>query len=102
MLHAVELGTVLPFPPRSLADLEHFEREYHDVRRRERIELGADERARIVALATDLPAVWRGPTATQAERKNLLRMVVRDVTVRPIEVPARAVRGHVLWQTGAV
>ena len=86
----------------ALADLEHLEREYHDVRRRERIELGADERARIVALATDLQAVWRAPTTTHAERKNLLRMVVRDVTVSPIEVPARAVRVHVLWQPGAV
>lgn len=76
--------------------------DHHRPRRRERIELGADERAQIVALATDLPAVWRAPTTTHAERKNLLRMVVRDVTVSPIEVPARAVRVHVLWQTGAV
>jgi len=29
-------------------------------------------------------------------------MVVRDVTVSPIEVPAREVRVQVLWQTGAV
>jgi DNA invertase Pin-like site-specific DNA recombinase len=86
----------------ALTDLEHLEREYHDVRRRERIELGADDRARIVALATDLPAVWHATTTTHAERKNLLRMVVRDVTVSPIEVPARAVRVQVLWQTGAV
>jgi DNA invertase Pin-like site-specific DNA recombinase len=86
----------------TLTDLEHLEREYHDVRRRERIELSDEDRARILALATDLPAVWHAATTTHAERKNLLRMVVREVTVSPIEVPARQVRVQVLWQTGAV
>jgi hypothetical protein len=74
----------------ALSDLEHLDRDYHDMRRRERIELAADDRARIAALATDLPAVWHATTTTHAERKNLLRMVVREVTVSPIEVPARS------------
>ena len=69
---------------------------------RERIEISDDDRARILALGTDLPAVWRAATTTHAERKNLLRMVVREVTVSPIEVPARQVRVQILWQPWAV
>ena len=54
------------------------------------------------ARAQDLPAVWNAETTTHAERKNLLRMVVREVTVSPIEVPARQVRVPLQWQTEAV
>jgi DNA invertase Pin-like site-specific DNA recombinase len=86
----------------TLTAQEQLEGEYHEVRRRERIELSEGDRARILALAKDLPAVWHAATTTPAERKNLLRLVVHEVTVRPIEVPTRQVRVHVLWQTGAV
>lgn len=46
--------------------------------------------------------MWHAETTTHAERKHLLRIVVREVTVSPIEVPARLTRVQVLWQTGAV
>jgi DNA invertase Pin-like site-specific DNA recombinase len=85
-----------------LVELEQVEREYHEVRHREALDLSEEDRARILALAKDLPAVWHAETTTPAERKNLLRMVVREVTVSPIEVPARLTRVQVLWQTGAV
>jgi DNA invertase Pin-like site-specific DNA recombinase len=85
-----------------LAELEHLEGEYQDVRQREKIDLSDEDRARVLALAKDLPAVWNAETTTQAERKNLLRILVREVTVSPIEVPVRQVRVQVLWQTGAV
>jgi DNA invertase Pin-like site-specific DNA recombinase len=85
-----------------LTEVERLEREYHDVRRQEAIEFSAADRAQILALAADLPAVWHAPTTTHAERKNLLRIVVRDVTVSRIEVPARQVRVQVLWQTRTV
>jgi hypothetical protein len=53
-------------------------------------------------LARDLPALWKAKTTTAAERKNLLRMLVKQVTVSPIEVPRLATRLQVLWQTGSV
>jgi hypothetical protein len=86
----------------TLTALEQLEGEYQEVRRREKIELSDDDRGRILALAKDLPAVWHAETTTPAERKNLLRLVVQEVTVRPIQVPSRQVRVQVLWQTGAV
>ena len=85
-----------------LVEPEQVEREYHEVRCRETLDLSEEDRTRILALAKDLPAVWHAETTTPAERKNLLRMVVREVTVSPIEVPARLTRIQVLWQTGAV
>jgi len=84
-----------------LAELEEVDREHQQVRQREKLEPTEADRARIVSLAKDLPAVWNATTTTHAERKNLLRMVVQQVTLAPIEVPRRMTRVQVLWQTGA-
>jgi DNA invertase Pin-like site-specific DNA recombinase len=85
-----------------LVECEALEREHAEVRRREKVELSDEDRANILALARDLPAVWRAETTTPAERKNLLRMLVREVTLSPVDVPESRTRVQVLWQTGAV
>jgi hypothetical protein len=85
-----------------LSEVERLEREYGEVREREQLDLDDADRARILALAQDLPKVWKAKTTTHAERKNLLRMVVREVSLTPIDVPRRETSIQVLWQTGAV
>jgi DNA invertase Pin-like site-specific DNA recombinase len=85
-----------------LTDVEHLERERLALHRREAVALSAEDRATIVALSKDLPRVWRAPTTTNAERKNLLRLLIREITLTPIDVPTRQTRVQVLWQTGAV
>src|SRR5207302_3297152 len=38
-------------------------------------------RARIVALATDVPTLWHSPETTAAERKEIVRLLVECVVV---------------------
>lgn len=85
-----------------LQEIAQTELEHRDLRQRQKVELSADDRHRILALVKDLPSVWRAKTTTSAERKNLLRMLVREVTLTPIEVPKKMTRVQVWWQTGAV
>ncbi len=85
-----------------LTQLDEVEREHQDVRRREKLDLTDEDRARILALAKDLPRVWNAETTTNAERKNLLRTLVREVTLVPVEVPPCTTRVRLLWQTGCV
>jgi hypothetical protein len=85
-----------------LREVEEVEREHQVVLEREKVVLTDEDRAQVLALARDLPAVWRATTTTEAERKNLLRMLVREVTLSPIDVPAPMTRVQVLWHTGAV
>lgn len=85
-----------------LNEVVRLEREHGEIRLREKLELSADDRSRILALARDLPCVWNAATTTHAERKNLLRMLVSEVSLTPVDVPRRATRVQVLWQTGAV
>jgi hypothetical protein len=85
-----------------LRELEQLESDYQAARRAHKLDLSEDDRARILALAQDLPRVWNAPTTTHAERKNLLRMLVKEVVLSPIEAPVRSTRIQVVWKTGAV
>ena len=60
--------------------------------------MNTEERRRILALAQDVPLVWYASTTTAAERKQLLRLLMKDVTLtkQPTTI-AIAVR----WQTEA-
>ncbi|MCY1076304.1 recombinase family protein [Archangium lansingense] len=85
-----------------LSELGHLESEYQEVLREQKVVLTDEDRARLLALARDLPRVWYAKSTTQAERKNLLRILVREVVLSPIEVPEPMTRVQVLWETGMV
>jgi len=83
-----------------LREIEELEREREEVKRREKLDLSEEDRARILTLSRDLSRVWNAKTTTNAERKNLLRMLVREVTLSPISVPDDRTQVRILWQTG--
>lgn len=85
-----------------LREVEALEREHQDVRQRNKVDLTDEDRARILSLTKDLSQVWNAETTTPAERKNLLRMLVREVTLSPVDIPQRQTRVQLLWKTGAV
>ncbi|HAM56168.1 MAG TPA: hypothetical protein DCQ64_12500 [Candidatus Rokubacteria bacterium] len=56
-----------------------------------------EHRERILALAVDVPAVWRDPNTPQRERKRMLALLVEDVTL----LKQRQVTAHVRFRGGA-
>jgi hypothetical protein len=72
------------------------------VRAQARLQLSPADRARIEALSRDVPAVWHAATTTHAQRKSLLRALVREVALTPRDEPTGGTQVRVLWQTGAV
>src|SRR5260370_12821986 len=58
------------------------------------------DREVIVALGSDLPTLWQAETTTNAERKQMLRLLIRDVIV-----DGKAAQGQgwyqINWQRGA-
>lgn len=57
-----------------------------------------EERRRILALARDLPAIWHAPTTRQADRKQLLGYLIKDVTLCRGDA---AIGVAIRWQTEA-
>jgi DNA invertase Pin-like site-specific DNA recombinase len=82
-----------------LSEVEHLEREYATLPKQAALLLSSEQREQIRALAHDLPAIWHAPTTTPAARKQLLRYLIKDVTLSKrgniIEIDIR-------WQTEAL
>lgn len=57
---------------------EDYERE----RQREAVQLGEEQKAKILALASDFPKLWSDPQTPDRDRKRMVRLLVEDVTLR--------------------
>lgn len=58
------------------------------------------EHDRLLAIARDLPRLWRAPATSPRDRKRLLRTLIADVMVLPGDDDDQAVIG-IRWHTGA-
>jgi DNA invertase Pin-like site-specific DNA recombinase len=85
-----------------LREVEEVERGYAEARRARHVELSAQDREAIRAMARDLRAVWRAKTTTEAERKAMLRLVIEAIAASPVEVPRRETLLRIQWKSGAV
>jgi DNA invertase Pin-like site-specific DNA recombinase len=82
-----------------LAEVEKLEREYALLPKQAALLLTVSQREQIRNLAQDLPAIWHAPTTTFVQRKQLMRWLIKDITLSK--------RGNVIdiairWQTEAV
>jgi hypothetical protein len=83
-----------------LRTVEQVERDYQEWTQAHRTEISAQDRQEILALGEDLPQLWQADTTTPADRKHLLRLVIKEVIL-----DQKRERGKVWlqinWQTGA-
>jgi DNA invertase Pin-like site-specific DNA recombinase len=82
-----------------LAEVDKLEREHRLVPKPAALLLTTAQREQIRRLAHDLPAIWHASTTTFVERKQLMRWLIKDVTLSK--------RGNVIdvairWQTEAL
>ncbi len=82
-----------------LAEVDKLEREHQRVPKPAALLLTTAQREQIRRLAHDLPAIWHASTTTFVERKQLMRWLIKDVTLSK--------RGNVIdvairWQTEAL
>jgi DNA invertase Pin-like site-specific DNA recombinase len=62
-------------------------------------ELSAADRARIQALARDIPALWQAPQTSAAERKEIVRLLVERVVVH-VRADSEQVAVTIAWRGG--
>ncbi len=65
----------------TLRALEQAQQLYESQRAADRLAVDGEQRRRILALASDLPTVWRDPNTPQRERKRMLALLIEDVTL---------------------
>jgi len=59
-----------------------------------------EQKAKVLALAKDLPRVWHAPTTQAKDRKRMLRLLIKDITVEKSLRPKQLL-AHIRWQGGA-
>lgn len=79
---------------RLLNEAQERYRQQHDA---DCVVLSDEQRARILALATDVPRLWRDAATPDRERKRMLRLIVDDVTL----VKGTELVVHVRFRGGA-
>jgi len=61
----------------------------------------ADQKQQILQLASDFPRLWTAQTTAARDRKRMLRLLVKDITVTKGREP-KLLRLHIRWQGGAI
>jgi hypothetical protein len=85
----------------ALSALRALEEEYDRFRQEQPLRLSAAERARIEALAHDLPAVWQSPQTSVTDKRQVMRLLVEQVVVWA-PASSQQVKVHVHWAGGTV
>jgi DNA invertase Pin-like site-specific DNA recombinase len=83
-----------------LQTLQRLEREWAQAKNEELAPLSEADKEMIRRLAEDVPALWYAESTTMAERKRLLRCLIKDVTLDAYSKPGYSII-HIHWQTGA-
>lgn len=82
-----------------LEQLEELKKQAAEFQRREARVASPEQKAKVLALARDLPRIWHAPTTEAKDRKRMLRLLIKDITV---EKPApKQLLVHIRWQGGA-
>jgi len=59
-----------------------------------------EQKAKVLALAKDLPKLWHAPTTQAKDRKRMLRLLIKDITVEKSSV-TKQLLVHIRWQGNA-
>jgi hypothetical protein len=80
--------------------LQDLEAELADFERQTMRAVTAEQKKQIRELAERFPRLWAAPTTAPRDRKRILRLLVRDITLSKGPDP-KTVRLHIRWQGGA-
>lgn len=84
----------------ALLSLEELKKQYADFEQRKARVATPEQKVKVLALAQDLPRVWHAPTTQARDRKRMLRLLIKDITVEKRSEPKQALL-HIRWQGGA-
>ncbi len=60
-----------------------------------------EQKQKVLALARDLPRLWHAPTTQAKDRKRMLRLLIKDITVEKLVAEPKQLLVHIRWQGGA-
>jgi hypothetical protein len=83
----------------ALERLEQVKQQYAAFCEKEALSLTPEQKKRAMALAEDLPRLWRAASTEAKDRKRILRLLIKDITVE--KTARKELTLHLRWQGGA-
>ena len=83
----------------ALVQLEQLKQQAVEFERQEARVATPEQKAKVLALAKDFPRLWHAPTTQSKDRKRMLRLLIRDITVEKPQQKELLV--HIRWQGGS-
>lgn len=83
----------------ALTKLEELKVQHDELRRNEAPVITEEQRAKVRALVEDLPRLWNAPSTKPKDKKRILRMLLKDVTIEQAQDKISIL--HIRWQGGA-
>jgi hypothetical protein len=84
----------------ALMSLEELRKQYAEFEQRKARVATPEQKAKVLALAENLPRLWNAPTTEARDRKRMLRLLIKDITVEKEQGVRHAIL-HIRWQGGA-
>jgi hypothetical protein len=85
----------------ALEETQRLKDDYQKHRQQQGLELTAEQQAELLAMAEDLPRLWQAQTTSSKDRKRMLRLLIKDLTVEKRGAERKAIL-HIRWQGGAI
>jgi|HubBroStandDraft_4_1064222.scaffolds.fasta_scaffold11113_4 DNA invertase Pin-like site-specific DNA recombinase len=84
----------------ALLHLDDLKKQAAEFQRQEARVATPEQKAKVLALARDLPRLWHAPTTQAKDRKRMLRLLIKDITVEK-QANLKKLSVHIRWQGGA-
>jgi len=85
----------------ALVNLEQVKQQQLEFTQTQLVRMTPEQKQMVYGLAQDLPRLWKAPTTQAKDRKRILRLLVKDITVEKVLEPKKLIL-HVRWQGGAI
>jgi hypothetical protein len=84
----------------ALRQLEALRQQYRQYQEKQTPPLSPEQQTQVRLLANDLPRLWQTATTTAKDRKRILRLLLKDITLEKRPATHQAIL-HLRWQGGA-
>ena len=84
----------------ALLHLEELKKNAAELQQQKTRVVTPEQKEKVLALARDLPRLWHAPTTQARDRKRILRLLIKDITVEKSATPKQLLV-HIRWQGGA-
>jgi DNA invertase Pin-like site-specific DNA recombinase len=84
----------------ALVHLEDLKKQATEFQRQEARIVTPEQKTKVLALAKDFPRLWHAPTTRAKDRKRMLRLLIKDITVEKLG-QQRQLSVHIRWHGGA-